>query len=234
MRQGPDYRTESAHPSRDAGYTWPPMDALPRFPFTLSARPRPWLVALLMLLACASSAVARDDADNPNKPDDLVPAEIAEPEDAEKPWQETLTTLPAFPRAQDLLPIRGHDGDPDYRYYIDVNSVSLTPDEVLRYTVVIQSPQGASNIFHEGIRCATDEIKALAYGTRDGHFVRMADPQWTYVYARGALGYRTTLMEFYVCDKDGWAMDADSVLERLVLHDPRRSRVDPKVAPSSE
>ena len=187
-----------------------------------------------MLLACASPALGRDDADNPNRPDDLMPAEIAEPEAAEKPWQETLTTLPAFPRAQDLLPIRGHDGDPDYRYYIDVNSVALTSDEVLRYTVVIQSPQGSSNIFHEGIRCATDEIKSLAYGTRDGRFVRMDDPQWSYVHARGALGYRTTLVEYYVCDKNGWAVDSDTVLERLVLHDPRRARIDPKLAPSSD
>ncbi|MCK5363110.1 MAG: hypothetical protein KAR22_09090, partial [Gammaproteobacteria bacterium] len=95
------------------------------------------------------------------------------------------------------------------------------------YTIVIQSPNGASNIIHEGIRCATREIKILAYGTRDGRFARMHDPKWTYVFTRGPLGYRTTLVERYVCDENGWAIDSDTVLARLVMHDPRRARIAP-------
>jgi hypothetical protein len=48
------------------------------------------------------------------------------------------------------------------------------------------------------------------------------------------MGYRTTLVERYVCDENGWAVDSDTVLERLVMHDPRRTRVAPKEAPSSD
>lgn len=210
------------------------MDAPRRFPFTPLIRPGLCSALILALLAYASTAMARDDAVNPNRPDDLTPAEIGEPEAAEKPWQENLITLPLFPRAEDLLPIRGDAGNPGYNYYVDVNSVSLSADEVLRYTVIIQSPQGASNIVYEGIRCATNEIKILAYGTRDGRFTRMADPQWIYVHTQGPLGYRTTLVELYVCDENGWAMGSDAVLERLVMHDPRRPRVAPKEAPSSD
>jgi hypothetical protein len=213
------------------------MDAPRRFPFTSPIEIGVWsaaLVAVLALLAMPSTAMARDDADNPNRPDDLTPAEIAEPAAPEMPWQEEQSPLPIFPRAADLLPIRGDAGDPDYKYYIDVNSVSLSADEVLRYTVVIQSPRGASNIVYEGIRCATNEIKTLAYGTRDGRFKRMPNPEWTYVHTQGPMGYRTTLVELYVCDENGWAMSSDTVLERLVMHDPRRSRVAPKRAPSSD
>lgn len=209
------------------------MDAPRRFPFTSLIKPGLWPTAILVLLTLATAAMARDDADNPNRPD-LTPAERAEPEASEKPWQEQLVTLPIFPRAEDLLPIRGDAGDPGYNYYIDVNSVSLSPDEVLRYTVIIQSPQGASNIVYEGIRCATNEIKTLAYGTRDGRFKRLADAEWTYVHTQGPLGYRTTLVELYVCDENGWAVSSDTVLERLVMHDPRRSRLAPKEAPSSD
>jgi len=210
------------------------MNALRYFPFTSRIEPRLWLPVILALLMSVPAAMARDDADNPNAPDDLVPAEIAEPEEAEAPWQEQLESLPSFPRAQDLIPVRADEADPGYNYYIDVNSVSLATDEVLRYTIIIQSPHGANNIVYEGIRCATKEIKILAYGTRDGRFARMTDPKWIYAFTQGPLGYRTTLIERYVCDENGWAMDSDAVLERLVLHDPRRPRIEPKRAASSD
>ncbi len=185
---------------------------------------------MLVVLAFVPVAMAAEHSDNPRRPDDLTPAEIAEPEEPETPWQEQMLLLPPFPRAQDLIPVRADVGGPGYNYYIDVNSVTLDADEVLRYTVIIQSPDGASNIVYEGIRCATKEIKTLAYGTRGGRFAPMADPRWTFVYTKGPLGYRTSLVERYVCDENGWAIGTDAVLERLVTHDPRRARLAPREA----
>jgi hypothetical protein len=199
----------------------------------LCSRPHCWLPVILALLASMTAANATDHADNPNRPDDLLPAERAEPV-IEEGWKEAAVTLPAFPRARDLLPLRAETGDADYNYYIDVNSVTLTSDEVLRYTVVIQAPGGANNIIYEGIRCATKEVKSFAYGTRDGRFERMADPEWRYFRSRGAMGYRTALVERYVCDEQGWAVDSDTVLERLVMHDPRRPRIAPKIPEASD
>jgi hypothetical protein len=212
------------------------MNALRCFPFRSLTRPPLWSAVILALLTNASAVMARDDADNPRQPDDLTPAEIAEPEEAEKPWQEQQEALPIFPRAQDLIPVRADTGAAGYNYYIDVNSVSLSADEVLHYTIVIQSPDGASNIVYEGIRCATQEIKTVAYGTRGGRFARMVDPKWIYVLIRnqGPLGYRTTLVERYVCDENGWAIDSDTVLERLVMYDPRRTRIAPRPTDSGD
>lgn len=210
------------------------MNVPRRLPLILASTPRCWIAvfAFALALACACDVRANDHADNPRRPDDLTPAEKAEPGEGEEAWQEQVVPLPPFPRAQDLIPFRADSGDPDYRYYIDVNSVSLAADEVLRYTVIIQSPIGSSNIIYEGIRCATDEVKMLAYGTRDGHFARMADPQWTFYRSPGAMDYRKSLIEIYVCDEDGWAVDSDTVLERLVMYDPRRPRFVPKTAPA--
>lgn len=210
------------------------MDAPPRFPFIAAIAPRFWLPVFAAVLMATSVAMARDDADNPNipDPDDLTPAEKAEPGAPEKAWTEDRVSLPPFPRARDLLPLRIDSADPDYRYFIDVNSVTLTSDEVVRYTVIIQAPSGSSNIIYEGIRCATDEVKTFAYGTRDGRFRLMQDPRWIYVHTPGAFAYRTTMVETYVCDANGWALNSDSVLERLVMHDPRRPRIDPKKAAS--
>lgn len=212
------------------------MNAPRRLPFTPPAGLRYWLSIIVVAFASISTASARDDADNParQQDDNLTASERAEPERAEKPWQERRGDMPAFPRAQTLIPFRADTGDPDYSYYIDVDSVSLAADEVLRYTVIIQSPVGSSNIIYEGIRCATEEVKMIAYGTRDGRFAPLANPKWQYFYTPGAMGYRKSLVEIYVCDENGWALDADTVLERLVTHDPRRPRFVPKTPEASE
>lgn len=204
------------------------MDALQRFPFILRIKPRYWLLVIAVALVAMSTASARDDADNPRQRDDLTPAEISEPEKPEAVWKEDQTPLPPFPSARDLIPFRADMGDPDYTYYIDVNSVSFTADEVMRYTVIIKSPTGSSNIIYEGFRCATQEVKMFAFGTRGGQFRRMVDPQWTYFYIDGVMGYRASLFENLICDENGWSVDSDTVLERLVLHDPRRTRFAPK------
>jgi len=210
------------------------MDAPRRFPFFRSPTPRLCLAAAVAVLTSISVVGARDDADNPNRPTDLTPAERGVLIEPETPWDELKEPLPSFPRARNLIPVRGDTGDSEYAYYIDVNSVSLTSDEVLHYTIVIQSPNGSSNIIYEGIRCATKEVKTYAFGTRDGRFARMVKPEWTYTFTRGPLGYRTMLVELYVCDENGWAVDADTVLDRLVLHDPRRARVAPREAPAGD
>lgn len=169
------------------------MNAPQCFPFTSCYKSQLGVALIFGLLLNLPGAMARDDADNPNQPDDLTPAEIAEPDPESAKWRETEIDLPPFPRAQDLLPVRSDAGGPGYNYYIDVNSVSLTDDEVLRYTIIIQSPRGSSNIVYEGIRCATQEIKVLAFGTRGGRFARMPDPRWAYVHTLGPLAYRTAL-----------------------------------------
>lgn len=209
------------------------MDAQRRSQLIRHSKPRLWFPLLVLALFAMAASHATDHADNPNKPDDLTGSELREPDEQEKPWQESQTPLPAFPRAQTLIPFRADSGDPDYRYYIDVDSVSLAADEVLRYTVIIQSPVGSSNIIYEGIRCATQEVKMFAFGTRDGRFARMAKPKWMYYYTPGAMGYRKSLVEIYVCDANGWALDSDAVLERLVMHDPRRPRLVPKTPEAS-
>jgi len=204
------------------------MKLLQRAPIRFSFHPRCRLALFLGIFLCATQASARDDATNPNRPDDLTPAERGVLFEEEPEKKEAVISLPAFPRASDLLPLRAEKGEADYTYYIDVNSVRLSEDEVLFYTVVIQSADGASNIIFEGIRCATDEVKSIAYGTRDGRFEFMPDAQWTYFYNEGPFGYRNDLVETYACSEAGWAVDADVVLERMVMHDPRRAPLRPK------
>lgn len=75
--------------------------------------------------------------------------------DGGKSRAELQVQLPAYPKAGNLLPF---DAGPasDNLHYIDAPSIVVGEDGVVRYTLVIKSPEGAMNISYEGMRCATD------------------------------------------------------------------------------
>ncbi len=75
--------------------------------------------------------------------------------DGDKTWAELRVQLPAYPKAENLLPF---DAGPasDNLHYIDAPSIVVGDDYIVRYTLVIKSPAGAMNISYEGMRCATD------------------------------------------------------------------------------
>jgi hypothetical protein len=74
--------------------------------------------------------------------------------DGGKTWAELRVQLPAYPKVENLLPF---DAGPasDNLHYIDAPSIVVGKDNIVRYTLVIKSPQGAKNISYEGMQCAT-------------------------------------------------------------------------------
>ncbi|SHM27143.1 CNP1-like family protein [Nitrosospira sp. Nsp11] len=74
--------------------------------------------------------------------------------DGGKTWAELQVQLPAYPKVENLLPF---DAGPasDNLHYIDAPSIVVGKDNIVRYTLVIKSPQGATNISYEGMQCAT-------------------------------------------------------------------------------
>jgi len=183
----------------------------------------PWLLGLALVVG-PQIAPAQFVNEKPRPPGEVL----------EEPWQEDEIRFPAFPRAENVVPLDSERVGSGYRYFLDAASVSLGDDEVTRYTVILQSPEGSSNLFYEGIRCATDEIKTYGYGTRQGTFRAVADTDWIGVYAEGPLGYRTLLADHYVCDENGWSMKAEGVIDRLGRLDPRRPRVRPKPSDANQ
>jgi hypothetical protein len=78
--------------------------------------------------------------------------------DGGKSWVELQVQLPAYPKAENLLPF---DAGPasNNLHYIDAPSIVVGGDGIVRYTLVIKSPSGATNISYEGMRCATDGVR---------------------------------------------------------------------------
>ena len=90
----------------------------------------------------------------------------------ENKWRESSSELPPLPEDSNLRPIDASAADSRYEYLLDSASIARGSDDVMRYTVVVVSPNGARNVFHEGLRCLTDEVKTYAYASNQGRFRR--------------------------------------------------------------
>ncbi len=114
--------------------------------------------------------------------------------------------LPAFPRSENLARLDADEIDSDYEYWIDVPSVTLDVDGVVRYTLVMRSPKGVPSVFFEGFRCDARSYKTYAYGTRQGRFAPFPEPQWNPISLereRRARAYLWLLYNRYFCSFDG-------------------------------
>jgi CNP1-like family len=64
------------------------------------------------------------------------------------------------------------------RWGVDPASLAITPDGIVRYVAVAQSPSGVMNAMYEGIRCATGEYKTYARFNRDSGWSAVGSPNW--------------------------------------------------------
>ena len=141
-------------------------------------------------------------------PDDIggVPEERAFKEDA--------LNLPAYPDDAGLIEFRprGHSKN---RFYVDRNSVSLGADWVVRYTAVVKSPSGVTNISYEALRCKTAEYKVYAYGARNGTWTTARETKWQGIDGT-TNNYRYSLRLDYLCDSEAVAgRNAKDLIARL-------------------
>jgi hypothetical protein len=121
------------------------------------------LLAIALLAGCASS-----------EPD---PISYREYDPGERPWQDREVILPAYPSPSNLIEFRVAP-TATLKYFVDADSISVGEDRVVRYTLVIRSPQGAENISYEGILCGRVLHKLYATGNRDGTWTKARDTRW--------------------------------------------------------
>lgn len=82
---------------------------------------------------------------------------------------------------------------------LDPDAISLGADGVTRYTLVVRTPTGITNVTYEGLRCATGEWKVYATGRPDGQWHRVPDPVWRPMDKASLNDIRQTLHERHVC-----------------------------------
>ncbi|MCP3869564.1 MAG: hypothetical protein GY703_15995 [Gammaproteobacteria bacterium] len=165
---------------------------------------------ILVLLAAGGQVIAagweiRD-------PHDHVPNHIKEYE-----WEEGEADLPNYPQEENLLPVQlGYSGS-KFSYFVDSESLQVGEDGVVRYTLVIRSKSGASNVMSEGIQCSTRTYKTYAYGGSKGKFSTPRNPKWRPIRATGSRRYRYDLWSFYFCTPDGGlrAQDRQTIVRAI-------------------
>jgi len=98
--------------------------------------------------------------------------------DNEKPWVELQAQLPAYPNPDEALPFFVSAAT-DNKFFIDPKSISVGTDNVVRYTLIVKSPEGALNVTFEGMRCGSRETKLYAFGHPDGTWSRNRYAKWS-------------------------------------------------------
>jgi hypothetical protein len=95
-------------------------------------------------------------------------------------WKEIEAKLPAYPKTENLLSVDA-GGATSHRFFVDAPSISVGEDGVVRYSLVVKTAGGATNVSFEGIRCATRQQKYYAIGHPGGAWTRARNPEWKYI-----------------------------------------------------
>jgi hypothetical protein len=147
------------------------------------------LVLGLLLLAAAPAALAQGQGLTGSFDSDFV----------QRPWAEFAAHLPKFPDAADLAEIHVA-GEQDTRFYIDLASVDLASDAVIRYTMLTRSASGAESLTYEGLRCSSAEHKLYAFGRKDRSWDKAVSSRWLGIILNGTVNsYHAALYLTYFC-----------------------------------
>jgi hypothetical protein len=140
-------------------------------------------------------------------------------------WKELQAQIPPYPSLDKLLPFEGGGASP-HHFYVDPASISIGEDGVVRYTLVVRTAGGATNVSFEGMRCETRERKMYAIGLgRDRAWERARDPKWRRIeYREVNQQYGVLYKDFFCRNKQPMASVDDIV--RLLKYPPEPSNTE--------
>lgn len=131
-----------------------------------------------------------------------------------KPWQEQDVQLPESPRPENLLPF-SPSAATDNKFFVDAATLSVGEDGVVRYTLVVLTPQGGRNVSFEGMRCETKEHRLYASGRSDGSWSRARNSQWLRILDATSNRHYAALFQEYFCPGGVIMRNADEVRDAL-------------------
>lgn len=132
-----------------------------------------------------------------------------------KQWQEVEIQLPAAPKPESLLPFYVSAAT-DNRFFVDGTTLSVGSDGVVRYVLLVLSPQGGRNLTFEGMRCQTRERRIYASGRQDGTWSKARKNEWVRIQDAYANRHHAALYLDYFCPLGVIVRDAAEAREALV------------------
>lgn len=149
-----------------------------------------------------------------------------EDEPATKRGPEATAQLPAFPKTENLIPF-AVSATTSNEFMIDGESLTVSADGVVRYTLVIVSSAGARNVSYEAIRCPTGERRLYALGHwSDKTWSRARRDEWIRIQESTLNRHHAALFSEYFCAIGINLRDADDA-RRSLLRGGSRSNLRP-------
>lgn len=132
---------------------------------------------------------------------------------SESQWQEAEVPPPPAWRLDRLLRFEG-PAQSSLSFAIDPQTLSISAtDRVVRYVLVATSASGTRNVFYEGIRCPTAEVRT--YARHDGQaWVPMSDSRWAPMISRPSR-HALHLARQGACDNAGTPSRPTDVIRAL-------------------
>jgi hypothetical protein len=129
-------------------------------------------------------------------------------------WQEQQVVPPAMPQDANLIEV--HIGsNTTNRFFIDQTSLSIGPDSVVRYVLVVKTTGGATNVTFEGIRCKTTEYKIYALGRADGTWTPSRTNTWRPIENNSLNRQHAVLSHDFFCPSGGTIINVDEGRDAL-------------------
>ena len=142
-------------------------------------------------------------------------ADVDEGEDKDtRRWQERVVDLPAEPLPENLLPFYVSAAT-DNEFFVDGTSLTVGPDGVVRYVLVVQAAGGARNVSFEGLRCETRERRVYAFGRLDGTWSKSRNENWQRIRDVPANRHHAALFYDYFCPGGAIVAGADEARDAL-------------------
>lgn len=153
-----------------------------------------WFFVLLLSLVSLPGGLHAAGNWSFDDPHDTVPDHIEE-----EKWKEAESKLPPFPQDGNLVDLRLDYPGSRFSYFLDSESLELGDDNVIRYTLVVRSTSGASNVMFEGMLCNDKAYKTYGYGTGKGKLQAARNPKWRPIRETGSKPFRKDIWKHYFC-----------------------------------
>lgn len=160
------------------------------------------VVLALVLVACGPS---------PERPG---PTWTREGTDTHERPREIALTLPAYPRDEDLIEFTAGPAG-SHRYFVDIRSISIGTDGIVRYSVVVRAAGGAVNVFYEGLRCASAEKRLYALGRANRQWSEAKRSEWTEIRFFNSNDYQAILFREALCPDRDVVRDRNAAISAL-------------------
>lgn len=129
-------------------------------------------------------------------------------------WSESAAPPPPSYEATRLLPF-DVPGASTLKYGVDPNTITITPEGLVRYVVVASSASGAVNAMYEAIRCSTGEYKTYARRTLDSEWKSLPEPTWRSMQDSQHIRYAFRLAQQGVCTGRAPASSVTAIVRNL-------------------